>query len=57
MDIPSLDDKPKKQDEGVGPLIGIIIVVALVAAGGIYFLFTQEMHRQATPLENQANLQ
>jgi hypothetical protein len=56
MDIPSPDDKQRKQEEGIGPLIGIIIIVALVAAGGIYFLFTQEIHRQAAPSENQALL-
>jgi hypothetical protein len=49
MDIPSPDSKYKKQEEGVGPLIGIVIIVALIAAGGIYFLVTQEINRHTTP--------
>ncbi len=50
MDIPSPDElKSRKRDEGVGPLVGIIIVVLLIAAGGIYILVTQEMERRATP--------
>ena len=39
----------KKSEEGFGPLVGIIIIVAVLAAGGIYFLVMQEIGRQATP--------
>ncbi|TSC69249.1 MAG: hypothetical protein G01um101456_267 [Parcubacteria group bacterium Gr01-1014_56] len=53
MEIPPSNYQNKKQDEGVGPLIGIIIIVAIIAAGGIYFLVTQEMERRATPPDGQ----
>jgi uncharacterized protein HemX len=50
MEIPSPDElNARKQKEGFGPFLGIIIIVALMAAGGIYFLVIQEMQRQATP--------
>ena len=53
MEIPSPNDIQKKNDEGVGPLIGIIIIVTLFVAGGIYFLVTQEMQRRAAPPDTQ----
>ena len=53
MQVPSPDDRLKKSDEGIGPLIGIIIIVALFAAGGAYFLYTQEMERRALPQPGQ----
>ena len=57
METPPHDYKPQSSKEGVGPLIGIIIIVALIAAGGIYFLITQEMERRGgTPTQEQANL-
>ena len=49
MQVPSPDDRIKKSDEGVGPLIGIIVIVLLFVAAGIYFLVTQEMERRALP--------
>ncbi len=55
MDIPPLDSKQKKSEEGVGPLMGIIIIVALVVVAGIYFIYMQEMERRAAPTESQAN--
>jgi hypothetical protein len=54
MEIPSPDDlNARKKDDGYGPMVGIIIIVALMAAGGIYFLVRQEMARQATPPADQ----
>ena len=45
----------KTEKEGVGPFVGIIIVVILIALGGIYFLIQQQMKLQAPPVnENQA---
>jgi len=49
MQVPSPDDRVQRNDEGVGPLIGIIVIVLLFVAGGIYFLVTQEMERRALP--------
>jgi hypothetical protein len=54
MDIPSPDDlKAKKHEEGFGPFFAIIIIVGLFAAGGVYFLVTQEMARHASPPADQ----
>ena len=55
MEIPS-QPAEKKQEGGVGPLIGIIIIVALLGLGGIYFLVMQEMERRAVPPPEQASL-
>jgi hypothetical protein len=52
MEIPSPDDlkaRKEKRDGGVGPIVGIVIIVLLLIAGGIYFLVTQEIERQNTP--------
>ncbi len=48
MDNPS-EFPAKKKDEGVGPLIAIIIVITLLAIGGVYFVITQENKPQETP--------
>ncbi|HVV14813.1 MAG TPA: hypothetical protein VHD55_00140 [Candidatus Paceibacterota bacterium] len=56
MEIPPADYEKKEEKEGVGPFVGIIIIVGLLLAGGIYFLVTQELERRAAPTENQANL-
>jgi len=55
MDIPPADYKPKSSEGGVGPFLAIIIIVVLFAAGGIYFLITQHMAREAAPTEAPAN--
>ncbi len=49
MEIPSPDDIQKKNDAGVGPLIGIVVIVALFVVGGIYFLVTQKLQKQSAP--------
>lgn len=50
MEIPTPEDlKDKKQKEGVGPMVGIVIIVGLIIAGGVYFLVTQELERMKTP--------
>jgi hypothetical protein len=49
METPPTDTKQRGTDQAVGPLFGIIIIVGLMIAGGIYFLIVQEMHRAATP--------
>lgn len=45
----------KKKEGGVGPLIAIIIVITLLAIGGVYFLIAQENKPQETP-EGQTQL-
>lgn len=49
MDIPSPNERDVKPEGGVGPLVGIIIVVTVLVAGGIYFLVMEELERRATP--------
>lgn len=49
-----MDTAPEPQNaevprEGVGPTAGIVIVVILLALGGIYFLITREMKLHAAP--------
>jgi hypothetical protein len=53
MEIPP-EQKTGKSDEGFGPIVGIVIIVGLIAIGGIYFLVTQEIQRHA-PAEDQVN--
>lgn len=48
--LPTGDENPKQdQRSGVGPMAGIIIVVILLALGGIYFFITQGMKSNAAP--------
>ena len=53
MDVPPSDNKIQDEEQGVGPLFGIIIIVVLLAAGGIYFLVMQKMQTQTLPPANQ----
>ena len=47
-----MDEDTQKQN-GVGPSVGITIVVILFILGGIYFFITQEMKLRAAPLPSQ----
>jgi hypothetical protein len=52
MEIPTPEElkaRKEKRDHGVGPMVSIIIIVALLIIGGIYFLVTQELDRHTTP--------
>ncbi len=53
MEVPPQNHEPKKQEGGVGPLVGIVIIVVLLLAGGIYFLITQakQIHQNSTDQE------
>jgi preprotein translocase subunit YajC len=54
----SPEDEQKKQEQGVGPIAGIIIIVALLLLGGIYFFLSRaEQNQQNTPSGEQASLQ
>jgi hypothetical protein len=51
-----MDDSPNEvahterpQHSPVGPMAAIVIVVILLALGGIYFFITQEMKLHQTP--------
>jgi len=46
MDAPDIHGR--KEDGGIGPMAGAVIVVILVALGGLYF-FWQENQRIHTP--------
>lgn len=48
-----MDESPlpqEKNESGVGPTVGIIILVALFIIGGIYFFITQEKKLNEAPL-------
>ena len=56
MDIPSPEDR-KKQEHGVGPMAGIVIVVLVLLLGGIYFLvMDQQKGAEPAPNSEQASL-
>lgn len=38
---PSPQQKNKNEVEEVGNIFGIVVIVVLLAAGGIYFIYTQ----------------
>ncbi len=48
-----MDDAPRSEQEqkgGVGPFVGIIIVVVLVALGGLYLVLQEiKLHQTPTP--------
>ena len=55
-----MDDSPnqpvfeeKSKDSSIGPIAAIVIVVILVALGGVYFFITQEMRLHQTPPEQE----
>ena len=56
MEIPPADYNPKESRQGVGPTVAIVIIVLLLAIGGVYFLITEEMERRDTPSSEQASL-
>jgi hypothetical protein len=44
-------------EQGLGPTIGIIVIVLLILSGGLYFLLTQEQEKQPIelpPVEEEA---
>lgn len=55
MDIPSPHEE-QKQEHGVGPIVGVVIIVLIMAVGGIYFFLseTQEVNRE-NPTEQAPN--
>lgn len=59
MEAPSTPDynteKSNRPESGVGPTAAIVIVVILLALGGIYFFVTQEMKLHQAPVNEQVN--
>lgn len=50
---PSQEPKKKSEVEQVGGILGILLVVILLAAGGIYFLVMQHARNAANEQELQ----
>ncbi len=44
-----------KQSEPVGPMVGVIIIVLVLLAGGIYFLFSESQKNEQRLEESQAS--
>lgn len=40
---------------GIGPMAGIVIVVILLAVGGMYFLYQEQQRIHAPPIEEHLN--
>ena len=55
MEVPLIPDEEKKSESGIGPIAGTVIVVILLALGGIYFFITQEMKLHQQPVNEQVN--
>lgn len=53
MDTSPPQTPPK--DTSVGPLIGIVIIVALLALGGVYFLLMERQQNEQGLEEGQAS--
>lgn len=48
--MPPADYTPAdKKEDGIGPFVGIVIIVGLLLAGGIYFFVTWESAHQVVP--------
>lgn len=45
----------KNEEQGIGPMAATIIIVALVAAAGLYFLFQEQKRFHTPPVEEQFN--
>jgi FlaG/FlaF family flagellin (archaellin) len=44
----------QKQEHGVGPIVGVIIIVAVMVAGGIYFILSETGKGGQAPTNEQA---
>jgi hypothetical protein len=53
MDEPELQT-PKKE-QGIGPVAATVIIVLIVAIGGLYFLYQEHKRFNAPPVEEQLN--
>jgi hypothetical protein len=55
MDAPDTPQPKTKNEGGIGPMAGIIIVVILLALGGLYFLLEESARVHAPPLQENLN--
>ncbi|MDE1925271.1 MAG: hypothetical protein KGH79_03775 [Patescibacteria group bacterium] len=55
MDDSSLEPQRSESPSQVGPVVAIIIIVILIALGGLYFLISKEMQRTPPTGQEQAN--
>lgn len=56
MDAPAPQTSPTPPKENsVGPLVGIVIIVALLVAGGIYFFLMEQKENEQGLGEEQAS--
>lgn len=55
MDDSQIEQQKLKSPSQVGPFVGIIIIVIIIALGGLYFLVKNELHRAPPPGQEQAN--
>jgi hypothetical protein len=53
--IPQTLEEKSQRSARVGPMAAIVIVVILLALGGIYFFITQEMKLHQAPSPEQVN--
>ncbi len=44
----------QKRESGVGPIAGVIIVVAIMILGGIYFLLMETNKEELTPTQERS---
>ncbi|MBP9710948.1 MAG: hypothetical protein KBD50_01670 [Candidatus Pacebacteria bacterium] len=45
----------QKQEHGVGPIAGVIIIVAIMLIGGVYFLLMETNKEVPTPSTEETN--
>jgi hypothetical protein len=55
MDDSPTEPQTQESPSQVGPFVGIIIVVILIALGGLYFFIKYELHRAPPPAQEQAH--
>jgi len=51
METPPQEEK--RQEHGVGPIAGVVIIVAIMLIGGIYFLLMETNKGDLTPAEEE----
>ena len=52
---PAPEPMMEKKEGGTGAIVGTIVVVILIALGGIYFLFEEHARSQQPPIEENLN--
>lgn len=55
MDASDSSPADAKKETGIGPMAGAIIIVILVALGGIYFLYQENVRVHTPPVQENLN--